>query len=186
MKTISAWPRDDRVIARAIAILERRLRLREPETRYQLGDPDAVHLYVRLKLAELEREVFACIFVDAQHRPIAFEELFRGTLTQVVVHPREIARAALRHNAAAVILVHNHPSSNARFSDGDRAITAKIRHALELIDVKVLDHLLVARAHAVSYAREEAMTARADGERRARQAAAMKASWQRRRLGRGK
>lgn len=177
MKTVNASPRDDRVIARAIAILERRLRLREPETRYQLGDPDAVHLYVRLKLAELEREVFACIFVDAQHRPIAFEELFRGTLTQVVVHPREIARAALRHNAAAVILVHNHPSSNARFSDGDRVITAKIRRALELIDVKVLDHLLVARAHAVSYAREEAMA----DERRARQSAAMKASWQRRR-----
>ena len=100
----------DAVIARALEILEGRM----PGERFQINSPGSIHQYARLHLAQAERELFLVVFLDAQHRVIAKEELFLGTLTECVVFPREVARAALRHNAGAVVLIHNHPSGGAR------------------------------------------------------------------------
>ena len=99
--------------------------------------------YLKARLRDYPYEVFAVLFLDTRHRPIAFEELFRGSIDGAAVHPREVVRRVLAHNAAAVILAHNHPSGIAEPSDADRAITHRLKEALELIDVRVLDHLIV-------------------------------------------
>ena len=117
-----------------------------------LTSPGAVRDYLRLAIAGLEHEVFVCLWLDAQHRVIACEEAFRGTLTQTSVYPREIVKAALRSNAAAVIFAHNHPSGAAQPSQADELLTRNLKEALALVEVKVLDHFIVAGRQALSFA----------------------------------
>jgi DNA repair protein RadC len=117
-----------------------------------LTSPGAVRDYLRLAIAEREHEVFVCLWLDAQHRVTACEELFRGTLTQTSVYPREIVKAALKANAAAVIFAHNHPSGAAQPSQADELLTRNLKEALALVDVKVLDHFVVAGNQALSFA----------------------------------
>ena len=117
-----------------------------------LTSPTAVRDYLRLKLAARKEEAFICIWVDAQHKAIDFDVAFTGTLTQTSVYPREIVRKALRLNAAAVIFAHNHPSGVAEPSRADELLTRDLASALALVEVKVLDHFVVAGAHTVSFA----------------------------------
>ena len=120
--------------------------------RSALTSPSAVRDLLKLKLAGLPHEVFVCIQLDAQHRVIAFEELFRGTLTQASVYPREVVKAALRANSAAVIFAHNHPSGACQPSQADELLTRNLKQALALVDVKVLDHFIVAGTSTLSFA----------------------------------
>jgi DNA repair protein RadC len=124
--------------------LSRRALLQEMASRDVLSSPREVRDYLRLKLAALPYEVFMVLLLDAQNRLIRSEELFRGTLTQTSVYPREIVKLALAHNAAALILAHNHPSGVAEPSRADEQLTLSLRQALALVDVKVLDHFIVA------------------------------------------
>ncbi len=117
-----------------------------------LSSPRAVRDLLKLKLAGLPHEVFVCLQLDAQHRVIAIEELFRGTLTQTSVYPREVVKAALRANAAAVIFAHNHPSGVAEPSHADEILTRSLKSALALVDVQVLDHFIVAGTRVMSFA----------------------------------
>ena len=114
--------------------------------------PAKVKDYVALHLAGHRQEVFAVLFLDGQHRLIVLQELFHGTLTQTSVYPREVVKAALAHNAGAVILAHNHPSGVAEPSRADEYLTATLKTALALVDVRVLDHLVVGRGQVVSLA----------------------------------
>ncbi len=114
--------------------------------------PDKVRDYLKLELAHLPHEVFAVLFLDAQHRLVVMEPMFRGTLTQTSVYPREVVKRALALDAAAVILAHNHPSGAAEPSRADEFLTQSLKAALQLIDVRVLDHLVVARTAVVSFA----------------------------------
>jgi DNA repair protein RadC len=117
-----------------------------------LSSPAAVRDYLRFTLKERSYEVFAAVFLDAQNRVIGLEELFRGTLTQTSVYPREVVKRALAHNAAALILAHNHPSGVAEASQPDRLLTQQLKQALGLVDVRVLDHFIVADAQILSFA----------------------------------
>jgi DNA repair protein RadC len=117
-----------------------------------LGSPQAVRDYLRLKLQDRPHEIFLGVFLDAQNRVLAVEELSRGTLTQTSVYPREVVKRALHHNAAALIFAHNHPSGIAEPSRSDEALTAALRQALALVDVKVLDHFIVGAGTAMSFA----------------------------------
>lgn len=117
-----------------------------------LGNPRDSGDYLRARLRHLPYEVFACLFLDNRHRVLAFEELFRGTVDGASVHPREVVRACLGHNACAVIFAHNHPSGVAEPSAADRAITRELGRALELIGVRVLDHLVIGAGEPVSMA----------------------------------
>jgi DNA repair protein RadC len=117
-----------------------------------LTSPGAVRDYLRLAIADREHEVFVCLWLDAQHRVLCFEELFRGTLTQTSVYPREVVKAGLRANAAAVIFAHNHPSGAAQPSRADELLTRNLKDALALVEVKVLDHFIVAGPHTLSFA----------------------------------
>jgi DNA repair protein RadC len=117
-----------------------------------LSSPGAVRDYLRLTLGHREHEVFVALFLDAQNRLLVAEELFRGTLTQTSVYPREVVKRALAVNAAAVIFAHNHPSGMAEPSRSDEMLTASLRQALALVDVRVLDHLIVAGSATVSFA----------------------------------
>lgn len=108
--------------------------------------------YLKARLRDYPYEVFAALFLDARHRPIACEELFRGSIDGTTVHPREVVRRALAHNAAAVILAHNHPSGLTDPSDADRLITRRVQEALALVDVRVLDHLVIGDGDPVSLA----------------------------------
>ncbi len=117
-----------------------------------LTSPGAVRDYLRLAIADREHEVFVCLWLDAQHRVLRFEELFRGTLTQTSVYPREIVKAGLRANAAAVIFAHNHPSGAAQPSRADELLTRNLKDALALVEVKVLDHFIVAGNQTLSFA----------------------------------
>lgn len=140
---------DDTVIQAALNILEERIcySVNAPS----LTSPGDSRDYVKLKLAEYEHEVFACLFLDQRHHVIAFEELFRGTIDGASVYPREVVKEAIKHNAAAVIFAHNHPSGNAEPSEADQRITKRLKDALALIDVRVLDHLVVG-SEVVSFA----------------------------------
>ena len=109
-----------------------------------MSTPGAVRDYLRLHLAGLGHEVFFALWLDAQNRLIAAEELFRGTLTQTSVYPREVVKKALQHNAAAVVLAHNHPSGVSEPSSADEFLTRELKQALALVDVRVLDHFIVA------------------------------------------
>lgn len=140
--------RGDKTILRALGILERRL----VQAGAALSSPAAVRAYLKLMLATLPHEVFVCLFLDAQNRVIATETLFRGTLTQTSVYPREVVKRALHHNAAGVILCHNHPSGVAEPSQADRWLTDQLKASLALVDVKVLDHFVVAGMNTLSFA----------------------------------
>ena len=123
--------------------LDRRRTLKKPS--------DAAQCF-RARLGELAHEVFSCLFLDTRHRIICFEPMFRGTVDGATVYPREVVKRALYHNAAAVILGHNHPSGDCEPSEADRGITAKLASALALVDVRLLDHLVVSRQGHVSLA----------------------------------
>jgi DNA repair protein RadC len=140
------------VMLQAVMEMARRALREAMERTDVLSSPEAVKGYLRLKLQNLSREVFVVIFVDAQNRVLALEELFAGTLTQTSVYPREVVKQALAHNAAAVIFAHNHPSGVAEPSQADEDLTRVLRQALALIDVRVLDHFVVGRGGAMSFA----------------------------------
>ncbi len=136
------------------AIVEQALQLLAAEVQgaNALTSPGVVKDFLRLKLGERPHEVFAVVFLDTQNRVIAIEELFRGTLSQTSVYPREVVKESLARNAAAVVLVHNHPSGSAEPSRADELLTATLRQALALVDVRVLDHLVVTRTSVTSFA----------------------------------
>ena len=138
----------DAIIKEALSILENRLH----QPGEAITSPQSANNFLILKLAEKEHEVFACLFLGNRHRVIAFEEMFHGTIDGANVYPREVVKAALRHNAAAVILSHNHPSGVAEPSSADQSITAKLKDALSLVDVRVLDHIIVGGTTTVSLA----------------------------------
>ncbi|MBB3061638.1 RadC family protein [Microbulbifer rhizosphaerae] len=119
-----------------------------------LCSPDAVRNYLTAQLRHRRREVFCCLYLDSQHRVIAFEELFEGTLNAASVYPREVVQAALHKGAAAVILAHNHPSGVSEPSQADIWITERLSQALELVDIKVLDHMIVGEGAALSFAEQ--------------------------------
>ncbi|HLS57446.1 MAG TPA: DNA repair protein RadC [Zeimonas sp.] len=135
------------IVASALALLAHEVRESDA-----LTSPAAVRDYLRLALADRRHEVFAVVFLDTQNRVIEIVELFRGTLTQTAVYPREVVIEALQRNAAAVILCHNHPSGVPEPSAADRLLTDALKNALALIDVQVLDHFIVTRAGVVSLA----------------------------------
>ena len=140
--------------AELVAVLElaRRALAEQLRERAVFDSSAAVKDYLQLQLAARPHEVFAVLFLDAQHRMIALEELFRGTLTQTSVYPREVALRALHHHAAAVVLAHNHPSGGVQPSRADEALTQSLKSALALIDVRVIDHVIVAPGQALSMA----------------------------------
>jgi len=136
----------------AVLEMARRALAETLRTHDALSSPGAVRDYLRLALAAREHEVFLLVLLDAQNRVLACEELFRGTLTQTSVYPREVVKCALEHNAAAVIFAHNHPSGVAEPSHADQVLTQSLKQALGLVDIKVLDHFIVAGASALSFA----------------------------------
>ena len=136
----------------AVLELARRAMAERLKERTVFDSPEAVAHYLQLHIAGRPHEVFAALFLDAQHRLIAMEELFRGTLSQTSVYPREVVVRALHHHAAAVILAHNHPSGGVEPSRADEALTQTLKAALALVDVRVLDHIVVARGQTLSMA----------------------------------
>jgi len=140
--------------AEVVAVLElaRRALAQELKLKPLFDSPKAVRDYLQLQLGARAHEVFAVMFLDSQNRLIELEELFRGTLTQTSVYPREVVLRALHHHAAAVVLAHNHPSGTAQPSRADEALTQTLKAALSLVDVRVLDHFIVTREQAVSMA----------------------------------
>lgn len=140
--------------AELLAVLElaRRAMAQQLKQREVFSSPGAVKHYLQLHLAAREHEVFAVLFLDAQNRLLAMEELFRGTLTQTSVYPREVVLRSLKHGAAAVVLAHNHPSGTVQPSRADEALTQTLKAALALVDVRVLDHVIVAQGEALSMA----------------------------------
>lgn len=137
----------DSVLAAAQAILETRMKHGDA-----LNEPGTVRDYLQVLLHNRQHEVFVVVLLDAQNRVIITEELFRGTLTQTSVYPREIVKVALRHNAAAVIFAHNHPSGVAEPSRADEMLTVTLKQALALVDIKVLNHFIIAGGTALSFA----------------------------------
>ena len=131
--------KENATIEKALQILKSRIKER--------GDfmekPADVENFLKIQFSEMEYEAFSVIFLDNQHRLIAFEEMFKGTINGSSVHPREVMKAALKHNAAAVILSHNHPSGIATPSSADKQITKILVDAMELIDVRILDHIII-------------------------------------------
>ncbi len=117
-----------------------------------ISDPSITRQFLQLKLRHYAREVFACLFLDNQHRLISYEEMFFGTIDGASVHPREVVKKALALNAAAVIFAHNHPSGIAEPSQADRRITERLKSALALVDIRVLDHLVVGDTEVTSFA----------------------------------
>lgn len=117
-----------------------------------LANPQATRDFLHMRLRDLTHEVFCCLYLDNRNRVLAFEELFRGTVDGASVHPREVVKRALAHNAAALILAHNHPSGVAEPSPADELITRRLKDALSLVDIRVLDHLVVGDGHCESFA----------------------------------
>ncbi len=116
-----------------------------------LTDPALARDFLRARLAGREHEIFGVLFLDQRHRVLAFEELFRGTLNGTAVYPREVVKRSLAHNAAAVIFTHNHPSGNPEPSTADEVLTQRLKDALSLVDIRVLDHLVVGREGVISF-----------------------------------
>ncbi len=141
-----------RALLRAVLDVARRCLEEDLKAGATLTSLGAVRDYLRLQLGSLSHEVFVCLWLDAQHRVIETRELFRGTLTRTSVYPREVVKAALAANAAAVIFAHNHPSGVAQPSQADELLTRNLREALALVEVKVLDHFIVAGRQALSFA----------------------------------
>ncbi len=140
--------------AEIVAVLElaRRAMAQQLQERTVFADPSAIKHYLKLHLAARSYEVFAVIFLDAQNRLLCMEEMFRGTLTQTSVYPREVVLRALHHQASAVVLAHNHPSGTVQPSRADEMLTQTLKTTLALIDVRVLDHVIVAPGEALSMA----------------------------------
>ena len=140
--------------AELVAVLElaRRAMAQQLKEREVFSSPGAVKHYLQLHLAAKDHEVFAVLFLDAQNRLLAMEELFRGTLTQTSVYPREVVLQALKHGCASVVLAHNHPSGTVQPSRADEALTQTLKAALALVDVRVLDHVIVTQGEALSMA----------------------------------
>jgi DNA repair protein RadC len=136
----------------AVLEMSRRALNEEMQRGDALNSPRAVRDYLQLLLGSRPQEVFVVLFLDTQHRVIATEELFHGTLSQTSVYPREVVKRALAHNAAAVILAHNHPSGVAEPSQADQHLTQALKQALALVDVRVLDHFIVAGGRMHSFA----------------------------------
>lgn len=134
-------PRELDVLEAAAKILDRHIKVAGAA----MESPEAVRMFLRIKLEHREREVFAVMLLDSKHRLIEYRELFFGTIDQAPVYPREVIKAALAANAGACILVHNHPSGNPEPSAADIALTSRLRDALALVDVRVLDHFIVGR-----------------------------------------
>lgn len=150
MENLTLWinaAAEDDILAKAEAIL--RSRITDGEL---LTDPTAAGRLLRYRLAGRDREFFTVILLDSRHRVLAIEDLFAGTIDGAEVHPREVAKLALRYNAAACILGHNHPSGSLEPSAADRAVTTQLKQALSLIDVRVLDHFVVSTQGATSLA----------------------------------
>ena len=137
----------DRVVEAARTVAEQRVQRGQ-----SFSDPAKASQYFQDMLGCLEREVFAAAYLDTRHRLIEYVELFQGTIDGAEVHPREVVKRALRCNAAAVILAHNHPSGTVEPSAADRAVTARLKQALALIDVRLLDHVVVAGGNSASFA----------------------------------
>lgn len=138
---------DEEVISAALRILSSRM-VSTPA----LSNPRTVQHYFAVRFEGLEHEVFACLYLDNRHRVIHCEELFRGTVNCAAVYPREVAKRALAHNAAAVIFAHNHPSANAEPSQADMMITRQLKEGLGLLEIRVLDHLVIGGSSVVSFA----------------------------------
>jgi DNA repair protein RadC len=149
LKLISATTSedDDEVIVSAVGILRARFKERDV-----FAKPDAVKDYLRLQAQGLTHEVFAVMYLDAHNRLIEYERMFRGTLTQTSVYPRELVKQALARNAASVVLHHNHPSGICQPSRSDEALTQALKAALALVDVRVLDHVITSDEGALSMA----------------------------------
>ena len=142
---------DDQIIEKAMQILDSRLR----QPGVKLTTPDAAKLFLRTKLQDAKHEKFVCLMLDNQHRLIEYKELFRGTIDSAQVSPREVVVEALESNAAAVILAHNHPSGDPTPSNADMKITSRLKSALVLVGIRVLDHIVIGGADHVSFAEKE-------------------------------
>ena len=138
---------NDAIIKHALRILHGRMQIRDC-----IKEPEMAKQYCTMKLTDYPYEVFSCLFLDNRHRVIAFEEMFRGTIDAAAVPTREVLRAVIKHNAAAVIFAHNHPSGCTEPSAADRALTMRLKEVLDLIDVRVLDSLVVGYGTATSLA----------------------------------
>lgn len=136
----------DQILAAARQVVDLKVRPGAPFT-----SPDIVKEYLGVKLAGFEHEVFAVLFLDNQHRLICYVEMFRGTIDSASVYPREVVKEALKLNAAAVILSHNHPSGHPEPSEADKTLTGRLKEALGLVDVRTLDHIIVAGHQRVSF-----------------------------------
>ncbi len=141
----------------AVLEMARRALVEDIKLADALASPKSVRDYLKLTLARLPHEVFVAVFLTSQNRVIKVEEIFRGTLTQTSVYPREIVKLALAHNAASVIFAHNHPSGEPNPSQADRSLTKTLADALALIDVRVLDHFIVAPGASLSFAEQGLM-----------------------------
>lgn len=139
---------DDAILKRAAAILEARC-VREGDV---LSNPTDARRAVQLRTATLEHETFGLVYLDNKHRVLGFEDLFRGTIDGCTVHTREVAKAALRMNAAAVLIYHNHPSTDPSPSRADELLTQRLKEVLGLLDIRVLDHLVIGGTEVVSFA----------------------------------
>ena len=152
LKTVKGLGPANRAELVAVLELARRALAQQLTQKPLFNTPQAVRDYLQLQLGGLHHEVFAVLFLDSQHRLIALEEMFRGTLTQTSVYPREVVKQALTLNASSVVLAHNHPSGTAQPSRADEALTHTLKAALALVDVRVLDHFVVTASQAVSMA----------------------------------
>ncbi len=146
VRPLSAY--ESKTIARALRVMERALSDRP----VSLTSPDLVRQYLAMRMFGLQYEVFLVLMLDAQNKMIACCEMFRGTVSQTAVYPREIVRAAIAHNASAVVLAHCHPSGMAEPSHADRTLTDHLKQALALVDVAVLDHVIAAGTRTTSFA----------------------------------
>ncbi|EMW2202643.1 DNA repair protein RadC [Enterobacter hormaechei] len=140
-------PANQQTIREALTLLE--CQLREPGASFTSSN--AVRDWLRLHLAPLEREALSVLWLDNQHRLIAHDTLFLGTINTITVHPREVVKAGLKHNAAAAVLAHNHPSGEAEPSKADQRITERLKQALGLVDIRLLDHLVVGGMEIISF-----------------------------------
>ena len=140
-------PAEEHLVKRAIAVLEHRLFQRGP----QLISPSATKSYLRLQLAQEDHEVFALIYLDTSHRVLGFERLFHGTIDHTKVQPRYVLQRALDHRAAALILIHNHPSGLTEPSEVDRALTRRLKSLFAEVDIRVLDHFIIGQGEPFSF-----------------------------------
>ncbi|MNQ77173.1 hypothetical protein D3C85_920320 [compost metagenome] len=139
---------ENRIIAQAIGLLERRLFVDGP----QMSDPQVTSDYLRLKLMPEPSEVFVAVFLNSKHQVIACETLFRGTIDAAQVHPRVVVQRALAHNAAALVIAHQHPSGCSEPSSSDERLTLRLKSALECVDVRLLDHFIIGKGQPFSLA----------------------------------